>query len=417
MRGTASPRRGRALADIGLIKDAAVLIAGGRIVAADAQAKVLRHPWVRKNFRKLRELDCRGKTVTPGFVDSHTHPVFVAPRLVDFEKRIAGATYQQIASAGGGIRSSVSGVRGASRAALADATLRALSTMLANGTTTVEAKSGYGLTVRSEIKSLEALRMAARLWPGEVAPTLLAAHVVPAEFKGRAGEYVELICEEIIPVVARRTLAWSVDVYCERGAFTLAQTRTIFASALQHGLGVRAHVGQFSPCALKGLFQDSPASLDHMDHIRADDIRLLAKSPTVATLVPASNFFLGSARYPDARQLISKGAAIALATDYNPGTAPTPSMPFVLSLACTQMKMSPAEALSAATINGAHALGMAARKGGVERGKDADLAIFDAADYREICYWIGVNLCSQVIVNGAVHPNGAGTERSLDQDR
>jgi imidazolonepropionase len=402
-----SPRRGRDLRDLGLIEDGAVLSVGGKIVSVGATKDALRDSWIRKNRRKLREIDCAGKVVLPGFVDSHTHPAFTAPRLVDFERRIAGATYEQIAKAGGGIRSSVEGVRQATRAVLASRVLSALSQMLAQGTTAVEAKSGYGLNLDSELKSLEAIRDAARQWPGTVVPTLLGAHVVPREYEGREEKYVRIVCKEMIPRAAESKLARFVDVFCDRGAFSPESAEHIFFAAREHGLGVRAHVGQLSHCDIAPLLKYDPASLDHLDHVSDDDVAALAAqstmSPayqTVATLVPGSNYFLGLGRFPDARRMIDSGVPVALATDYNPGTSPTASMPFVLSLACTHMKMTPAEAIAAATINGANALRLAGRKGSIEPGKDADLAVFDVADYREIPYWIAGDRCAAVIVAG-----------------
>jgi len=400
LRGAGAPRRGPALKDVGLIDDAAVLCGGGKIIAAGPQRELLRDPWLRKNRRRVRELDCRRGVVLPGFVDSHTHPVFAGPRLVDFEHRIAGAGYEQIAQAGGGIRSSVAGVRSASRSQLAEHALAAFNAMLRHGTTTVEAKSGYGLSLEAEIKSLEALRDAARHFPGTVVSTLLAAHVVPQEFEGRADEYVKQVCEVMVPAAAKRKLARFVDVFCERGAFSLDHAQSLFAAAARHGLRSRAHVCQFSPSKLEGLLQHNPASLDHMDYLADDDLSRLARSGTVATLVPGANYFLGHTRYPDARRLIDSGAAVALATDFNPGTSPTPSMPFVLSLACTHMKMHPAEAISAATINSAAALELQHLKGSIEPGKDADLAVFDVPDYREIPYWTAWNRCAATIVAG-----------------
>ena len=336
----------------------------------------------------------------PGFVDSHTHPVFVGPRLVDFEKRIAGASYEEIAKAGGGIRSSLEGVRHSTTRVLADKVLEALHRMTAHGTTTVEAKSGYGQTVESELKSLEAIRDAGRRWPGTVVPTLLGAHAVPKEFLGRSQKYVELVCKEMIPLAARRRLAQFVDVFCDRGAFTAVETEQIFEAAAQHGLSVRAHMGQLSETPLRPLLRFNPASFDHMDHVNDDDILQLAKHNTIATLVPGANYFLGLKEYPRARKLIDAGVPVALATDYNPGTSPTLSMPMAMSLACTHMKMSPAEAIAAATINGAWSLRVADRKGSIEPGKDADLAAFAIDDYREIPYWFGVNRCSMTILNG-----------------
>ena len=394
------PRRGGALRELGVVPDAAVLCVAGKIVSAGKARDALEDPWIKKNKRRLTEIDCGGRVVLPGFVDSHTHPVFAAPRLVDFEKRISGATYEEIAEAGGGIRSSLAAVRGAGKSQLSAEVLKALRKFTAHGTTTVEAKSGYGLSLADELKSLEAIRSAARDWPGTVAPTLLGAHVVPPDFQGRADDYVDLVCQQMIPAAAQRRLATSVDVFCERGAFTEAQSLKILAAARSHGLSVRAHVSQLKRTPLERLLALQPLSLDHLDFVDENDIRLLAKSNTVATLVPGANYFLGLREYPPARKLIDGGAAVALATDFNPGTSPTASMSFVLSLACTQMKMTPAEAISAGTINGAWALGLADRKGSIEPGKDADLAIFDIKDYREIAYWFGSNLCCQAIANG-----------------
>ena len=398
--GAQTPRRGSTLRETGILTDAAVLCDAGKVISVGRTRDALKDPWVKRNRRRLTEIDCAGRVVLPGFVDSHTHPVFAAPRLLDFEKRICGATYEEIAEAGGGIRSSLAGVRGAGKPQLSRNVLKALHTFAAHGTTTVEAKSGYGLSLADELKSLEAIRSAAAGWPGTVVPTLLGAHVVPPEYQGRAEEYVKLVCEEMIPVAAKRGLAMCVDVFCDRGAFTEEQSLKILAAARSHGLTVRAHVSQLTRTSLERLLMLQPLSLDHLDFVDANDIRLLAKSNTVATLVPGANYFLGLREYPPARKLIDGGAAVALATDYNPGTSPTASMSFVLSLACTQMKMTPAEAISAGTINGAWALGLADHKGSIEPGKDADLAIFDLKDYREIAYWFGSNLCRQVIANG-----------------
>ncbi len=407
--GPPGPRRGSQLGELAIIEDAAVLCAGGRIVSVGKTSDALRDAWVRKHRKKTHEIDCAGKVVLPGFVDSHTHPLFAAPRLVDFEKRISGATYEEIAAAGGGIRSSVAGVRNASQAQLAKHALTNFARMLAQGTTTVEAKSGYGLSTAAEMKSLEAIRDAAHQWPGTVVPTLLAAHVVPPEFEGRAGDYIRTIVTEVIPLAARRKLAQFVDAFCDRGAFTLRDVEQVFFAARQHGLGARAHLSQLAHSELAPLLRYDPASLDHLDHISDADIEALLQQASVspahqsiATLVPGANFFLGLTQYPPARKLIDAGVAVALATDFNPGTSPTTSMPFVLSLACTQMKMAPAEAISAATINGAHALRLADRKGSVDSGKDADLAVFDVGDYREIPYWVAANRCVVTIAGGQI---------------
>ena len=400
------PRRGRDLADLGIVENAAVLCLGGKIVSVGKTKDALRDPWLKKNRKKVVEIDCEGQVVLPGFVDSHTHPAFINPRLVDFEKRISGATYEQIAEAGGGIRSSVEAVRKAGKSLLAEKVREALEQMAEQGTTTIEAKSGYGLSLESEIKSLEAIRLAAQRWPGTVVPTLLGAHVVPGEFKGRVQEYVDLVCREMIPAAAKRKLANFVDVFTERNAFSAADTETFFRAADQNGLGVRAHVCQLSQTPLSPLLRFNPASFDHVDFISDDDIRQLATHDTVATLVPGANYFLGLDKFPPARKLIEADVPVALATDHNPGSSPTPSMPFVLSLACTHMKMSPAEAIAAATINGAWALRLQESKGSVQPGKDADLAVFETGDYREIAYWFAANRCAMVAVNGKILATG-----------
>ncbi|MGD0793327.1 MAG: imidazolonepropionase [Terriglobales bacterium] len=405
MRSAASgPRRGPALSDLGIVESAAVLCLAGKIVSVGTTKDALRDPWLRKNRKNVTEIDCVGRVVLPGFVDSHTHPVFTQPRLVDFEKRISGANYEEIAEAGGGIRSSIDGVRNASKTTLTQKLFAALADMARHGTTTVEAKSGYGLNPESELKSLEAIRAAAREWQGTVVPTFLGAHVVPPEYRGRSHEYVDLVCNEMMPAVAKRKLAQFVDVFCDRGAFSTGEAARIFTAAEEHGLAVRAHMGQLSETRLEPILRYQPASLDHMDHVNDADLPALAQSDTIATFVPGANYFLGLSKYPDARRFIASGVAVALATDYNPGSSPTLSMPMAMSLACTHMKMSPAEAIAAATINGAWALRLAGRKGSVEPGKDADLAVFDVSDYREIPYWFGANRCALTIMNGV--PSG-----------
>jgi len=396
----AGPRRGASLSELGIIEDAAVLCLGGKIVSVGKTKDALRDPWLKKNRTRVTEIDCGGRVVLPGFVDSHTHPVFTHPRLVDFEKRISGASYEEIAEAGGGIRSSIQGVREASKTALAEKVLVVLCDMARHGTTTVEAKSGYGLDLDSELKSLEAIRQSARQWPGTVVPTFLGAHVVPPEYRGRSQAYVELVCKEMIPAVAKRKLAQFVDVFCDRGAFSAQETEQIFAASNQDGLSVRAHVGQLSETRLAQILRFRPASFDHLDYVNDADLPALAQSDTIATLVPGANYFLGLSRYANARQFIEAGVAVALATDYNPGSSPTLSVPMAMSLATTHMKMSPAEAIAAATINGAWALRLADRKASIEPGKDADLAVFEVKDYREISYWFGANHCTLTILNG-----------------
>jgi imidazolonepropionase len=407
------PRRGAALQDLGIIENAAVLCLGGKIVSVGKIRDAIRDPWLRKNRRNVTEIDCKSQVVLPGFVDAHTHPAFMQPRLIDFEKRISGATYEEIAQAGGGIRSSIESVHQAEKTALTGKVLAALQQMAGQGTTTVEAKSGYGLNVDSELKSLHAIRDAAKLWPGTVVPTLLGAHVVPSEFRDHPQDYVDRVCADMIPQAAKQKIARFVDVFCDKGAFSETDSLRIFATAKSHGLDTRIHVCQLSAPQqdfIPSLIEKfAPASLDHLDHIRDDEIALLSRHDTVATLVPGANYFLGLEKFPPARKLIDGGAAVALATDYNPGSSPTPSMPFVLSLACTHMKMTPAEAISAATINGAWSLRLQGRKGSVETGKEADLAIFDVKDYREIAYWFASDLCTLTVLQGMVRRQSLNT--------
>ena len=404
---TNGPRRGLQMREIGVLKDAAVLVVGERIAAVGSAREVERNPLLHsRNGRRagvsfeVMELDCRGNVVLPGFVDSHTHPVFVSPRLGDFEKRIAGESYERIAATGGGILSSLREVRAASEARLADHVSAALRQAQSQGTTTLEAKSGYGLNFASELKSLQAIRRAARQWRGTVVATFMGAHVVPPEFASRPDKYVDLLCARLLPAIAQKKLAQFVDVYCERGAFTPAQTERILREAEQWKLRTRLHAGQWTRTPLTSLLRFRPASVDHLDHIERADIAALAASETIATLLPGANYFLGAKRYPPARRLIDAGAAVALATDYNPGTSPTLSMPMVLSLACTQMRMTVEEALTAATTNGAWALALGEGKGSVEAGKDADLAFFELDDYRELPYWFGGSHCAAAMMRG-----------------
>jgi imidazolonepropionase len=398
--GETGSRRGAEMRELGIIEDGAVLIAGGKIVAVGTTDEVAKHELLTAKPVHIDEIDCSGNVVLPGFVDSHTHPVFAAPRLIDFEQRIAGATYEEIAEAGGGIRASLRGVRDASLETLAAHVLHALDEMAEHGTTTVECKSGYGLNFAAEMKSLEAIREASHQWPGYVVATLLAAHVVPPEHRENPEEYVRIICEDMIPTAAKLKLAAYVDVFCERGAFSIEQSQRILRSAVDHNLGVRAHVCQLTTAQLAPLMEFHPASLDHMDFVSDEDVAVLSKLDTVATLLPAANYFLGLESFPPARRLLDSGVAVALATDYNPGTSPTASMAFVLSVACTHMKMSPAEALVAATYNGACALHLQGRKGSLDPGKDADIAIFEAMDFRELAYWFGVNRCRETFLIG-----------------
>ena len=397
MRGGKGPRRGAALGRLGIIRDGAVLSHKGSIVAVGPTDTVARH----KLARRAKKIDARELVVLPGFVDSHTHLVFPESRALEYEMRIAGASYQQIARKGEGIVSSVKAMRRADPGSLERQARRWLDEFAAHGTTTLEAKSGYGLNPASELATLKLYRKLSRIGPLEIVATFLGAHVVPPEYKGRADAYVKLLLDEILPSVAKQELAEFCDVFVERGAFTVRQAKQILQRASALGLGLRLHAEQLSRTGgTKLATQLQAASVDHLERITRADIAALAKSKTVATLLPGAVFHLGKTRYAPARDLIDAGAAVALATDFNPGTSPTVSMPMMLSLACTQMRMSPAEAIAAATINGAHALCRAGRLGSLEPGKQADLCAFEVSDYREIPYYFGVNLCRLTVKRG-----------------
>jgi imidazolonepropionase len=393
------PRRGRALGELGLIRDGAVLIAGGRIEAIGPTRRVERH----RLARRAEKVNARDYIVLPGFVDSHSHLIFPASRAGEYEQRIAGVSYEEIARRGGGILSTVRSLRRATGSQLAPQARRWLAQFAAHGTTTLECKSGYGLDLKSEIKILEVIRRLSREGPVELVATFLGAHVVPPEYKRRPDRYVELLIRRMIPTVASRNLAEFCDVFCDRGAFTPAQARLILTSARVCGMDPRLHAEQLARTGGARLAAELHAvSADHLELISRADIKRLAASPTICTLLPGAVFHLGKSTYAPARALIEAGAAVALATDFNPGTSPTVSMPMILSLACTQMRMSPAEAIVAATLNGAHALRRAERLGSLEAGKQADLAAFALCDYREIPYYFGTNLCRWTLKRGRV---------------
>jgi imidazolonepropionase len=396
------PRRGAALADVGILKNGALLIADGLVVAVGARAKVEAHPLA----RSAQRLDVAGRVALPGFVDSHTHLVHAASRAEEYELRITGASYEEIAKHGGGILNSVNKLRAATPGALKQRAHAALKQFAAYGTTTVEAKSGYGLDLASELKILQLHKELSAEQGLDIVSTFLGAHVIPAEFRtppSGAKEYVALLIDKLIPEIAAQKLAEFCDVFCERGAFNLAQSKQILEAGKRHGLKPRIHAEQLSRTGGTQLaVKLGAASCDHLEKINRADIRALAKSRTVATLLPGCDFHLGLNQYAPARDLINAGAIVALATDYNPGTSPTVSMPMILSLACTQLRMTPAEAITAATINSAYSLGRDKHIGSLEVDKLADISIFDVDDYREIPYYFGVNTCHATIKRGQI---------------
>ncbi len=393
------PRRGRALAELGIIRDGALLTHDDRIVAIGSRRRIERLP----KARRAEKLDLGGRVVLSGFVDSHTHLIFPASRAAEYEQRNSGATYEEIARSGGGIRSSVKGLRAASASTLKARALKNLREFAAHGTTTIEAKSGYGLEWKSELKILEILYNLNQEHPLDIRATFLGAHVVPPEFRRRPEAYIDLLVRRWIPTVATAGLAEFCDVYCDRGAFTVAQARRILMAGRACGLVPRIHAEQLAHTGAARLaIELQAASADHLEKIDRNDIRALGLSNVVCTMLPGCCFHLGLKEYAPARKLIEAGAIVGIATDFNPGTSPTLSMPMILSLACTQMRMTPAEAITAATINPAYSLRLHDRVGSLEVGKYADLAAFDVADYREIPYYFGVNLCSFTMKRGAI---------------
>src|ERR1700744_1408907 len=388
------PHRGKFLKELDIVKDGALLIRRGLIVGVGTKKYVESLP----GARTAKKLDLGGRVVLPGFVDSHTHLIHAASRAEEYELKIAGASYEEIARKGGGILNSVKKLRAATLQSLQTRALDALTQFASYGTTTIEAKSGYGLDLPSELRILVLHKLLAEQQRIEIASTFLGAHVVPAEYrkKARGAEsYIKLLTDVVIPEVAEDELAEFCDVFCDRGACTREQSQQILQAGREYGLTPRLHAEQLTRTGATQLaVKLGAASCDHLEQINNADMRALAKSNTVATLLPGCDFHLGLKKYAPARELIDAGAIVALATDYNPGTSPTVSMPMILSLACTQLRMTPAEAITAATINGAYALKREEKIGSLDVGKQADFAVFDVADYREIPYYFGMNTCS-----------------------
>jgi imidazolonepropionase len=400
--GGRGPRRGDSLSNLGLIEDGAVLVRDGLIAAVGTRAEVEALP----EARGAEELYLGGRVALPGFVDSHTHLVHAASRADEYELKIQGASYEEIARKGGGILNSVKKLRAATAEDLKKRAHAALKQFAAYGTTTIEAKSGYGLDVASELKILKLHKELAAEQPLEIVSTFLGAHVVPEEFRKKADgakRYIQLLEENLLPAIAEHQLAEFCDVFCDRGAFSVPQAKRVLQAGRQWGLAPRIHAEQLSRSGATQLaVLIRAASCDHLEQVNKNDIRALGKSETVATLLPGCDFHLGLKKYAPARALIDAGAIVALATDYNPGTSPTLSMPMILSLACTQLRMTPAEAIAAATINAAYALRREKRVGSLEVNKQADIAVFEVADYREIPYYFGVNHCWMTLKRGRV---------------
>lgn len=403
-----APKRGAAMREVGLIKEGAVAIHQGHILAVGASTVLQEH------YQARQTLDASGKVVCPGFVDAHTHIVYAGDRAAEFEQRIQGASYQDIMVAGGGILSTMRQVRAASVAQLVAETLPRLDTMLALGTTTAEIKTGYGLDVDSELKMLDAIARLEEQHPIEIIPTFLGAHAIPPEFQGNAEGFTQLVIQQMIPMAAQwyqdsafaaRQIPFFIDVFCEQNAFNLEQAHQVLAAGAAHGMQVKAHVDEFVNLGGATMAIDLGAiSIDHLDATSTAEVDHLAQSSTISVVIPAVNFNFGSNHFADARGMIDAGAAVALATDYNPGSAPCPSMPLVMAIACRYQRLLPSEALNASTLNAAYAIGMGEKLGSLQAGKQADLLILNAPDYRHLAYQFGGNLVEQVIKKGVVLP-------------
>ena len=391
--GPQQPRVGSDMSDLAIIHDGGMLITDGKIDIVGSSDRI------EKNASSAEIIDAGGRVVLPGFVDAHTHLVFAGNRLDDFERRARGETYEQIAKAGGGIWSTVEKTRAASGDELFAQAQKHTEWFLRCGTTTVEAKSGYGLTVEDELKILRVMSRLNEETPLEIVPTFLGAHAVPREMD--ADEYIELVIDEMLPRIATEKLAEFCDVFCERGYFDVKKSRRILTAARELGLRLRIHADQLTSSGGEKLAAELEATTaDHLEKTDEQGIAAMKSVGVQPVLLPGSVYVLGSTDYPRAREMIEAGLAVVIATDFNPGSSPTASMPMILSLACTQMKMSPPEAITAATINAAYSLNRGDRIGSLERGKLGNFSVFDCEDYRELAYWFGTPQTHSVYVKG-----------------
>ncbi len=391
--GPKRPRAGKELSELGIVPDGGILIRDGKIDIVGPSHEI------EKKSKGAEIIDLGGRVAMPGFVDAHTHLVFGGNRLDDFERRARGETYEQIAKAGGGIWSTVEKTRAASEQDLFETAKKRVNWFLRCGTATIEAKSGYGLTFEDELKILRVIRRLNDEMPLEIVTTFLGAHAVPRDMS--ADKYIDLVINEMLPVVARDKLAEFCDVFCERGYFDVEQSRKILSAAKKLGLKLRGHVDQLSNSGGAKLMAELGATTaDHLEKTNGAGIAALKSGNVQPVLLPGSVYALGSTSYPRAREMIDAGLAVVLATDFNPGSSPTSSMPMVLSLACTQMKMTPAEAISATTINAAYSLNRGDKIGSLEPGELANVAVFDCQDYRELAYWFGIPQTHSVYLRG-----------------
>lgn len=394
--GPARPRVGPEMRELGIIDRGALLVRDGLItkVGTTSQIEALIDG-------DTKVVDASGNCVLPGFVDAHTHPVFGGTRVDEFEERAKGATYEEIAARGGGIQSTVAATRALHGDMLAHESWTYTDWFLRMGTTTIEAKSGYGLSLEDELKILRVIKHLGEETPLRYVPTFLGAHSVPPEYRSRRDDYVSLIIDEMLPAVANQKLAEFCDVFCEQNVFTTDESWKILSAARCHGLGLRMHADQLSLSGGAKLAAElGTITADHLEHTDAEGIAALKSAAVQPVLLPGSVYALGSSRYPAAREMIDAGLAVILATDFNPGSSPTPSMTMILSLAATHMKMTPAESITASTINAAYSLNRGAQLGSLEPGKIADFVIHDCDDYRELAYFFGMEHARQVYAAG-----------------
>ncbi len=401
LNGPNRPRIGLEMQELGIVHDAAIAIQDGKILETNAQQAI------HQKYKARQIIHAQGHLVTPGFVDPHTHPVFAATREQEFAMRVQGATYQDIAKAGGGIRNSARRFQKANKSDIQELTRKNLWRFLNLGTTTIEAKSGYGLSTEAEIKSLEILQELQNTIPLDIVPTFLGAHEIPDEYRQNRRQYIDLIISEMIPLVAQRKLAQYCDVFCETHVFTVEETREILEAGKKFGLLPKLHADELTPTGGAELAAEMHAtSADHLVAISDKGIQDMQKSGTVAVLLPATTFFLGSSKYAPGRKMIDAGVPVALATDFNPGSSMTQSMPLVLTIACLYLKMMPSETLAATTINSACAIGMQEHVGSLVPGKQADLLIWDCNSVAYLPYHFGDNLVHTVIKKGKVIKSG-----------
>jgi imidazolonepropionase len=387
---------GRELRDLAVIEEGAMVVRDGVIERVGPQAEI--EPLLGADWEVI---DAAGGICLPGFVDAHTHPVFGGNRVDEYEMRAQGVSYQEIAARGGGIKSTVAKTRAAEHAELYQAGFRYAEWFLRGGTTTIEAKSGYGLTVDDELKILRVIGELNQDTGLQYVPTFLGAHDIPADYRDRREAYVSMVIDEMLPLVAEHGLAEYCDIFCEDKVFSLEESRRVLRAAQEHGFKIRMHADQLTLGGGAKLAAElGAATADHLEHTDSDGIAALVAAGVQPVLLPGSVYALGSSRYPAAREMIDAGLAVVLATDFNPGSSPTPSMAMILSLASTHMKMTPAEGVIAATINAAYSLGRGDRIGSLEPGKQADFVIHGCADYREISYFFGVSQVRAVYVGG-----------------